>query len=109
MSRRARSNALDVNVAEGIVPLGEFKAQAARFLRELADQAEPIVITQNGKPVAVVLSPSAFEDIRAKQAHLEAIARGIEDADRGDLVDHRKVSDWLQSWGTSEEKLPPRK
>lgn len=109
MSRKARSSALDVNVADGIVPLGEFKAQAARYLRELADQPEPIVITQNGKPVAVILSPVAFEDIRARQAHLEAIAQGIEDADRGDLIDHKSVSEWLASWGKPDERHPPRK
>jgi prevent-host-death family protein len=109
MARRIKSAVPDVNVAEGIVPLGTFKARAGRYLRELADQDEPIVITQNGKPVAVVLSPAAFEDIRARQEYLEAVARGIEDADEGDLVDHRKVGEWLSSWGKAGERPPPRR
>jgi prevent-host-death family protein len=109
MAIRKKSAVPDVNVADGIVPLGEFKAQAARYLRELSDHDEPIVITQNGKPVAVVLSPEAFEDIRARQDYLEQVARGIEEADRGDLVEHRKVKDWLSSWGKPGERPPPRK
>lgn len=110
MARRVRSTAVpEVNVADGIVPLGEFKAQAARYLRDLAAHGEPMVITQNGRPVAVVMSPAAFEDIRARQEHLEAVARGIEDADRGDLVDHAKVRDWLLSWGKPDERRPPKK
>lgn len=109
MSRRSRLSALDVNVADGIVPLGEFKAQAARYLRDLASQSTPIVITQNGKPVAVVLSPDAFEEIRTRQADLEAVAVGVQQADEGDLIDHGKVGDWLSSWGKPNEGKPPRK
>jgi prevent-host-death family protein len=108
MSRKPRACATDVNVADGIVPIGEFKAQAARYLRELQAKGEPIVITQNGRPVAVVMSPSAFEDIRAEREYLEAIARGIEDADEGRLVAQKKVRQWLQTWGTKAESQPPR-
>lgn len=109
MSRKGKSSVPTVNVADGIVPLGMFKAQAARYLRDLAGQEEPIVITQNGKPVAVLLSPSAFEDIRARHEYLEAVARGIEDADRGDVVEHKKVKEWLASWGKPDERHPPRR
>ena len=42
-----------LRVSEGIVPLGEFKAQAARLIKGLKEQASPLVITQNGRPAAV--------------------------------------------------------
>ena len=37
----------DINAAEGIVPLGEFKAKATRILRDLSKRDEPLIITQN--------------------------------------------------------------
>ena len=102
------SRVRDVNVAEGIVPLGRFKANASRLIRGLSSCDEPLVITQNGRPAAVVLSPTAFEDIRARQQDLEAIAQGLADARAGRFVDDRKVKAWLRSWGTEDELEPPR-
>lgn len=98
----------DVNVAEGIVPLGEFKAKAAQILRDLGNSDEPLIITQNGRPAAVVLSPSAFEHLRERQRLLEAVAEGIADADDGRVHDHKDVRAWLKSWGTDRELDPPR-
>jgi prevent-host-death family protein len=98
----------DVNVAEGIVPLGEFKAKAAQILRDLGETDEPLIITQNGRPAAVVLSPVAFEHIRERQRLLEAVAEGIADADEGRVHDHKSVRAWLKSWGTDTELDPPR-
>jgi prevent-host-death family protein len=98
----------DVNVAEGIVPLGEFKAKAAQILRELGDSNEPLIITQNGRPAAVMLSPAAFEEVRERQRLLEAVAEGIADLDEGRVVDHKDVRAWLKSWGTDGEREPPR-
>lgn len=104
MSRTVR----DINVSEGIVPLGRFKANASRLIRGLVSRDHPLVITQNGRPAAVVLSPAAFEEMRARQQDLEAIAEGLADARSGRFVDHRKVKAWLRSWGTDNELEPPR-
>lgn len=38
---------------------------------------------------------------------VKAIREGIADADAGRLVDHDKVSTWLESWGTENELPPP--
>lgn len=98
----------DVDVAEGIVPLGRFKANASRLIRGLSSHARPLVITQNGRPAAVLISPAAFEEIRARQRDLEAVARGLAEARAGRLVDHRKVKAWLESWGSDHETEPPQ-
>ncbi|MEZ4267569.1 MAG: type II toxin-antitoxin system prevent-host-death family antitoxin [Myxococcota bacterium] len=97
----------DVNVSSGIVPLGEFKAQAARILRGLRAESEPIVITQNGRAAAVVLSPGAFEEMRESNHFLEAVVRGLSDAEAGRTVDHGDVREWLKSWGTESEGERP--
>ena len=98
----------DINVAEGIVPLGEFKARASQILKDLGDTDEPLIITQNGRPAAVVLSPAAFELLRERQRVLEAVAEGIADADEGRVYEHKSIRTWLKSWGTDAEVEPPR-
>ena len=98
----------DINAVEGIVPLGEFKAKAAQILRNLSGSDEPLIITQNGRPAAVVLSPGAFEDIRERQRLLEMVAEGIADAEAGRVYDDKQTRAWLKSWGTDAETEPPQ-
>ena len=75
-----------LSVSRGIVPLGKFKAGAGRFLRDLADSSEPLVITQHGRPAAVVLSPKEFDRLRERHRFLESVAAGLADADAGRLM-----------------------
>src|SRR5258706_533453 len=49
-----------VRISEDFIPISEFKAQAADILRKIGETGAPIVVTQNGKPAAVLLSPRAF-------------------------------------------------
>ena len=98
----------DINVAEGIVPLGEFKTNASRFIREIADNDEPLVITQNGRPAAVLLSPAAFQEMRERHEFYRSVAEGVADSEAGRVVDHKKVRLWLESWGTDREKDAPK-
>jgi predicted transcriptional regulator len=39
---------------------------------------------------------------------LDDIDRAIEEADAGDFISHDVVVEWLMSWGTPNEKPPPR-
>lgn len=95
----------DFNAAHSIVPLGEFKAKAAGLLKALDD---PLIVTQNGRAAAVVLSPESFEELRERIRFLEAIAEGVADADAERVADHADVRTWLKSWGKGGESDPPR-
>ncbi|MBI4871717.1 MAG: type II toxin-antitoxin system Phd/YefM family antitoxin [Candidatus Riflebacteria bacterium] len=96
-----------IRVKDGIVPLGEFKANAARLLKELREDNGPLVITQNGRPAAVMLAPEAYDRIQEEQAMLEAVAAGLADAEAGRVVEHDRVAEWLASWGKSHEEKAP--
>jgi prevent-host-death family protein len=98
----------DINVSEGIVPLGEFKARASKIIRDIAGSDEPLVITQNGRPAAVLMSPGAFQELRERHEFLQAVAEGVADSEAGRVVDHKKVRRWLETWGTDREKEPPK-
>ncbi|MBW2263414.1 MAG: type II toxin-antitoxin system Phd/YefM family antitoxin [Deltaproteobacteria bacterium] len=75
-----------LNVSEDIIPLGQFKARAARIIKDLADRANPLVITQNGRPAFVVMSPAEFDRMRERQAFLEAVAQGLADVEAGRVI-----------------------
>jgi len=98
----------DINVSEGIVPLGEFKSKASKIIRDLAGSDEPLVITQNGRPAAVLMSPTAFQELRERHEFLQAVAEGVADSESGRVVDHKRVRGWLESWDSDREKDAPK-
>ena len=81
-----------LRVSDGIVPIGEFKAQAARWLRRLSEKNGALVITQNGRPAGVLISPADFDRLRERQRFLESIAAGLADAEAGRFMDTRELS-----------------
>jgi len=52
-----------VDIAEDLVPIGEFKTRASQLSRKLHETGRPLLITQNGKASAVVLTPEEFEQL----------------------------------------------
>ena len=46
----------NIRISKNFVPVNEFKAQAADWLKAIAADDAPLVVTQNGRPAAVVLS-----------------------------------------------------
>ena len=87
----------EVQVFDGIVPLGEFKAQAAKLLKRLGESGEPMVITQNGRPAGVLVSPREFDRIQELQRFLESIAAGLADAEAGRVMDNAQLRSRLRA------------
>lgn len=78
-----------LHVSEDIVPLGEFKTHASKALRHVRESGRPIVITQNGKPAGVLLSPKEFDRLTERERFVSAVRDGLKDADNGSVVaDH---------------------
>ncbi|WP_295392071.1 type II toxin-antitoxin system Phd/YefM family antitoxin [uncultured Thiodictyon sp.] len=75
-----------LSVAQDIIPIGEFKAQASRLLRQVCQGARPLVITQNGRPAGVLLSPTEYDRLCARELLLESLAAGLADAAEGRLM-----------------------
>jgi len=88
----------EVHVFDGIVPLGEFKAQAAKLLKRLGESGEPMVITQNGRPAGVLVSPREFDRIQERQRFLESIAAGLADAEAGKVTGTAELKKRLRAW-----------
>lgn len=82
---------------ENIVPIGEFKAHAAKMLLIVRDGDEPVVITQNGRATAVLISPEEYDRLTYRDGLIAAIDEGIAQADAGEGTDHRDMDAWFDS------------
>jgi len=67
----------DLIVSQDIVPIGEFKKQTARFLRRVKEDGQPLLITQNGRPIGVVIPPEEFDLIQARERLVRAAEVGF--------------------------------
>jgi len=80
-----------LRVSEDIVPVSDFKAQAADWLRHVADTGQPVVITQNGKAAGVLLSPARFDELTEQARFLKAVDSGLADSEAGRVHSHQSV------------------
>jgi prevent-host-death family protein len=80
-----------VRISEDIVPVSDFKSQAAEWLKRLAQTGQPIVITQNGKAAGVLLSPAQFDRLSEQTRFVEAIDAGLADSEAGRVHTHAAV------------------
>ncbi len=83
-----------MSIAAGVIPLGEFKTHAASYLKNLDG---PMVITQNGRPAGVLLSPADYDQLTEHQLFLESVSAGLADAEAGRLLDEQKLQAQLQN------------
>lgn len=72
-----------MSVSNDIVPIGKFKTSISKWFKSVHDTGHPLIITQNGKPAGVLLSPSEYDELIYKKAFLDSIKRGIADAESG--------------------------
>lgn len=77
-----------LKVSKDVVTLAEFKSQAATLLERINTSSQPLLITQNGKPAGVLLSPAEFDRIQEQETNrfVTSVNRGIQDADSGKFL-----------------------
>jgi prevent-host-death family protein len=73
--------ARQLSLAEDIVPIGEFKTHASSYVRRVNETRGPVVITQNGRAAAVVISAERYEELAYRELVREAVREGIESAE----------------------------
>ncbi|MEI8210060.1 MAG: type II toxin-antitoxin system Phd/YefM family antitoxin [Methylococcales bacterium] len=76
-----------LHISEDILPLGQFKSQALALLKSINSSNRSIIITQNGKPAAVALSPNEFDRLNAQSRFISAVQQGLDDVQAGRVID----------------------
>ncbi len=86
-----------VQVSQDILPIGELKTHTSRVRRRLRAAQRPIVITMNGKPAAVLITPEEFDRLYERERFVEAMGKGLADAEAGRVVDDAALSGELDA------------
>jgi prevent-host-death family protein len=66
-----------------VKPISYLKANAAEVLTHLAEQREPLIITQNGEAKAVLQDVASFEETQETLALLKILALGNQEVAAG--------------------------
>jgi len=86
----------EISVANDIVPLGEFKADLSKWLNNVQQTGQAVVVTQNGRPAGVLLSPKEFDHLRHTKLFTRSIAQGLADADAGRVLSTSELKTELE-------------
>ncbi len=74
-----------ISIAKDIIPIGEFKTSISKWINKTKNTGQPIIITQNGRPAAVMITPNDFDDLQQSKLFVESVSRGIADAESGNV------------------------
>ncbi len=74
-----------VKLSARIKPISYLKAHAAEIVRNMKEQREPLVITQNGEAKAVLQDIESYEQSQETMALLKILALGNRQIEEGKL------------------------
>lgn len=92
----------NISVSKDIIPVGEFKAGLAKYLNEVNSNNNSLIITQNGKPAGVLISPSQFDELCETKALLASVSRGLSDLDEDRVYSSAQLRKELAGSGKSK-------
>ncbi len=72
-------------------PVTYMKTRAAELLRSVDENRRPVVITQSGKPKAVVLDFASYQELRQATLLLRLLAQGEADVRAGRTAPQQQV------------------
>lgn len=80
-----------VRIDEDIRPLSEFRAGVATFVKQIHETRRPMVLTQRGRGVAVLIDVHEYERMQERLEILEEIYKAEEQLAAGDGVPHEEA------------------
>lgn len=84
-----------LKINEDIKPLSEFRTQIASFLKQVHDTKRPLVITQHGKGVVVLMDVREYEAMQEKIELLEDVQTALNQIENGQGVEHDNAKEVL--------------
>ena len=85
-----------INISTDIIPIGELKKKLSQYLTNVHTTGHPLVITQNGKPAGVLISPAEYDDLVYKKSFIESVYRGLSDIESGKVYSTTELKEELQ-------------
>lgn len=86
-----------MDLTNDVEPVTALKRSAAELIARATDRHSPIVITQNGRPTAVLQDVHTYERQRRALHLLKLVAQGEQDHRAGRTLDTATVDDLVRS------------
>jgi prevent-host-death family protein len=86
----------DFNVSEDIIPIGEFKRNISKWFKKIQTTGHPLIITQNGRPAGVLISPMEYDELIHKKLFFESIKRGLSDVESENVYTTKEMKEELK-------------
>jgi len=80
-----------MKLSSQIRPISYLKAHAAEIVRNLVNQQEPMIITQNGEAKVVIQDIESYEKTQQTMALLKILAIGMRQVEEGKFLPAEKV------------------
>lgn len=80
-----------MKLSSQIKPISYLKAHAAEIIRQLAEQSEPLIITQNGEAKVVIQDVQSYEQAQETLALLKILALGNRQIEEGRIQEATTV------------------
>ena len=90
-------------LGEDLVPVNEFRANMAGYLKRVSESRRPLVITQRGRATAVLVDPATLDELEEGREVVRNVMRGLEDAAAGRVVSSEDLFEELESIIEREE------
>jgi len=74
------------------------KRKATNIISKLADDQEPVLITQHGRPAAYLIDVETYDAMQRRIRLLEGIARGERAIDENRVVTHAAARKRMKRW-----------
>lgn len=89
---------MEINAGQDIKPISDFRKDTAGVLKRLKYTRQPMLLTQHGRSVAVLIDVHEYEDREYDRQFLRAIAEGLSDVSKGKTHPHREVMREMDAW-----------
>jgi antitoxin YefM len=82
-----------LKINQDIKPLSEVRTGIANFIKQVHDTKRPVVITQHGKGVAVLLDAHEYEAMQEKLELLTDVQISLNQLENGEGIDHEDAKE----------------
>ena len=84
-------------IDQDIRPMSEFRSGVASFIKQVHETKRPLIITQHGRGVGVLLDVAEYEAMQEKIELLEDLQTAIMQLNEGNGVDHGEAKNIVLS------------
>lgn len=87
-----------MDLKRDVIPVTELKNHTKEVLKRVVETGEPVLVTQKGRSVVLIVDVEAFQRRERKLRLLEEIAKGERELLEGKGLSHAEIKTKVSRW-----------